>query len=303
MNTTQLIQDYLNKIPTTQLQIKYGIGWKKLTNILKENNVYKKNNSMSYSSKVEEYVRLNYWIMSNKDLAKNTGIQEDGVRVLAKRLGFSLKGSGWKFRDVISKLDKNSKEFLYFLGWIASDGCVNKQFNATVLKIADKEIIDKLSVLFPEINSIYSYKKRCENCKKMYDLHIFSKELALYLNSLGITPNKSKTLFVEEKILNNHFVRGFFEGDGHVRNTSTSRKHVRYEAGFVSASEKFTNQLVNYINSQNIFVKVTKEKNCFRMRISGKDNLEKFYHFIYKDCDKWYLLRKKQILDQLFSNK
>lgn len=295
----QLLEDYRNQMSNPDLQTKYDISWRKLREILVENGVFRKCNSLRTSDSKIEYIKENYFKESNLDLAKKLNLSEDWIRVLAKREGLPKKGSGWKYNPYIENLDKNSPEFYYFLGWMAADGSISKNFQQVSLKITDKEILDKFMIIFPTAKLYYNPK---EVGKDMHHLCICSTTLALYLKDLGITPNKSKTLNVLDDLWNNHFVRGFFEGDGHVRKTFPHNKYKRYSAGFVGASEKFMFKLQTYLEKNGISCKLIQEKNYFRLRIEGKDNLKNFYNHIYNNCENWYLERKKQILDQLFSN-
>lgn len=299
MNLTNLLEDYYSKLSTVDLQSKYDLSWKKLTKILKENNVYLKNNSLFYSVETEKFIKDNYFIMGNKEIASKIDISEDGVRVSAKRMGLPLKGKGWKYNSSVANLDTNTNEFFYFLGWMAADGNISKNFQSIKLSITDREILERFKIIFPTAK-IYHIPK--EKQKDMYCFYIGSTQLGQYLNSLGITPNKSKTLDVSDNLWSSHFVRGFFEGDGHVRKTKLESKYTRYSIGFVCGSEIFIYRLSKFFSDNNILVKIVKENTFFRLNIEGKEKVKLFYSLIYKDCDKWYLSRKKQILDQLFSN-
>lgn len=293
----QLFNDYKNQVPNTVLMSKYNLSNYSLIKILKAEGIYSKCNSLKYSQEKIDYIKNNYFQMSNKEIAFNLNISEDWLSQTAIKLNL-LKGSGWKFNCDIEDLDFNSKEFYYFLGWIASDGNINKKLLNIKLGITDKDIIDNFKTIF--INSSV-YVQQYDYKKTMYNLSINSKYLCKVIFDLGITPNKSYTLKVNETILNSHFIRGFFEGDGHIRNTMNG-KYKRYEAGIVTASENFCNQLVNHLSNNNINTVVAKENSFYRIRISGKENLKNFTDYIYRDCDKWYLKRKKQITDQLFSD-
>jgi hypothetical protein len=94
----------------------------------------------------------------------------------------------------------------------------------------------------------------------------------------GITPHKSLTLNVSEDILTNTFIRGVFEGDGHIRNTLTSKGYKRFEAGFVTGSERFALQIEKFLIKNDIKCYLYQEnKNTYRIRVSEKENLKKAY--------------------------
>lgn len=299
MKTLQILEDYKNKMFTKDIMAKHKISWEKLTKILKEHNVYKKNNSLSYSEETLSFIKENYGKLSNKEISKILNISEDWLIVKAKQLGLSLRGSGTVSKPILENMDMNTREFKYFLGWMAADGNISKTFRNVSLTIADEEIILRFKEIFPEAK-IYIQPKVGQ--KTMYQLMICSTKFATTLGKFGITPNKTRTLSIPSFVWDKDFVRGFFEGDGHVRN-STRFKIPRYEAGFVSASEIFTNQLIDFLNANNIKASKGLENNSYyRIRLSGKENLHKFYVLLYSNCNQWYLTRKKQILDLLFSN-
>lgn len=296
----EIIKDYLSKMYIKNIQIKYNISYENVIKILKTSNVYKKAHSLSYPDYYLEYIKENYLLLSNKEIAKNLKINEDHLRTIALKLGLPKKGSGWKYNESLKNIDFNSDIFHYYLGWLASDGNISKDYRTIKLSITDKEIVDKFFNYF-KTGSIYIEKK--ENNKLLYIYCICSKSFGKKIAEKGITPHKSLTLNVSEDILTNTFIRGVFEGDGHIRNTLTSKGYKRFEAGFVTGSETFALQIEKFLIKNDIKCYLYQEaKNTYRIRVSEKENLKKFYHVLYNKCDKWFLFRKKQILDLLFSN-
>ena len=184
----------------------------------------------------------------------------------------------------------------------------NLQHKFTITNI-NKNFIDTIYKIYTAITSninagyIDYYIEKKENNKLLYIYCICSKAFGKKIAEKGITPHKSLTLNVSEDILTNTFIRGVFEGDGHIRNTLTSKGYKRFEAGFVTGSERFALQIEKFLIKNDIKCYLYQEdKNTYRIRVSGKENLKKFYHVLYNKCDKWFLFRKKQILDLLFSN-
>lgn len=299
MNLQELVKDYLNHMSHVDIQSKYKINYRNLLKLLKEQGIFKRCLSTMYSPDKMKFIKENYLIMSNNDIAKIIGVQSDGIRLAARRLQLPKKGSGWKYNPELEKLDKTTNEFYYFLGWMASDGNVSKNLQNISLKICDEEIVNRFLLMFPTAKKYitpYSYKKTS------YCFMIGSMEFSRFLITKGITPHKSRTLDVTEDCWNEHFVRGFFEGDGHVRQNFPHNRYTRYSAGFCCASEKFIKDLSKYLECKGIINKVVQEKTYFRLRIEGKECLKIFYHLLYDNSNQWFLLRKKQILDQLFSN-
>lgn len=297
----KIVKDYLTKMYIKDIQKKYNISYEKLRKILEEEHVYKKFNSLTYSEEILNFIKENYLTTSNKEIAKHLNINEDYLREIALKLNLPKKGSGWKYNENLEKIDLDSNIFHYYLGWLASDGNISKDYRTVKLSITDKEIVDKFQEFF-KTGSIYIENKD-KPLKPLYIFCISSKSFAKKLSEKGIIPNKSLCLKVKEEIITPEFIRGVFEGDGHVRSTLNSSGKKRFEAGFVTGSYDFALQIKSFLDKNNINSIFYKEDvNTYRVRISGKENLKLFYEILYRNCGNWFLTRKKQILDLLFSN-
>ena len=93
---------------------------------------------------------------------------------------------------------EKTKETYWFLGWMASDGHVNKNLQNFSLEICDKEILDKIKQLVNYTGEIKLRKARKENYQDSYRLLITNKKMVQDLINFGITPNKSKTIQLPE---------------------------------------------------------------------------------------------------------
>jgi hypothetical protein len=283
------------------IQKKYNISYERVRKILEQAEVYKKSHTLTYSEETLNYIKENYHTLSNKEISTHLNINEDHLRVVALKLNLPKKGSGWKYNENLEKIDFNSNIFNYYLGWLASDGNISKDYRTVKLSITDEEIVNNFQKYF-KTGSIYTEKKG-KNLKQLYIFCISSKKFAKKISDKGITPNKSLTLKVKEEIVTPEFIRGVFEGDGHVRSTLNIRGKKRFEAGFVSGSRDFALQIKSFLDKNGInSIFYQEDLNTYRLRISGRENLKLFYEILYKNCDGWFLKRKKQVLDLLFSN-
>jgi len=88
---------------------------------------------------------------------------------------------------------------------LASDGCISNGNNRVSLKLKDQEHVKKFAQYFNT--------KTHETKTHQLDAYIHDVKLKSQLVKLGITPLKSKT-FEYSGDLNNHFLRGYFDGDG-----------------------------------------------------------------------------------------
>ena len=295
----EIIKIYKNKsLPNYKICEKYSISNKKLIKLLKENNIYKKDNYKTISEEKYNYIIKNYYNQSNLEIAQTLNISKETIWNVVKKEKLNLKGSGSKINLFLDKIDKNSEIFSYFLGWLQSDGNIqNKKRNyRCTISIKDESIID----LFH--NYFKGSKKYIVNKTNgiMYNLVICNKIFIEYLVSLGLTPNKSKTIQMKNFEFNSHFVRGVFDGDGSVRNPKIFPN--RLEAKFTTSSVLFMEQMVNYLNNNNIKTTICKNGKCNNIVINGYQNFINFYEFLYKDSKGLLLERKHFKFAALISN-
>lgn len=121
----------------------------------------------------------------------------------------------------------------------------------------------------------------------VYILHINSKILKNDLiNIHGIEPDKSNKItfpYVPEQYLN-HFIRGYFDGDGFV-------SYKNFFISLVGGSKPFMIELRETIEKQNFNTNFTDHETHFRVYISGRKTIKLFSDWMYKDKG-LYLHRK-----------
>ena len=139
--------------------------------------------------------------------------------------------------------DDLSPESFYWIGAIASDGCVHYYNDGRMptisLSSADEDWIKQFSDFIGD--NVPPYSKS----QNTWALSLSSNKMASSLENYGIGPRKSLTLCprdVPENMLS-HFVRGMFDGDGHIRILGKDVKNRTNHPGcfmdITSASGKF----------------------------------------------------------------
>jgi len=112
----------------------------------------------------------------------------------------------------------NTEEKAYFLGFLFSDGNVSSKSNAITLKLQkkDKEILVRFS-------HIILNKEKLHDSENNYVLKFSSKSVKDDLIRHGCMPNKTfKITFPTiDPTLYNHFIRGYFDGDGSIYSYKT----------------------------------------------------------------------------------
>ncbi|WP_368504370.1 LAGLIDADG family homing endonuclease [Alkalihalophilus sp. As8PL] len=107
----------------------------------------------------------------------------------------------------------------------------------------------------------------------------------------GIKPNKSNTVEfpnIPDEYLS-HFIRGYFDGDGHIYRS-------KYYVCFVGGSETFMYKLTNILSEHQLDSRMVMIDSHYRVYITGKDSVKKFGEWIYLNKE-LYLRRKYDQFD------
>lgn len=209
--------------------------------------------------------------------------------------GIKTPGSGGANRIVLENpFVEGDEKSDYWLGFLAADGNLNKSSNAITLHQKDLNVLkDYISFL--------GYSLRIHKGIRSASLVTFSnEEVYQYLESQGLTPNKSKTLSLRR--MNRHILRGIFDGDG----------SVKKQCKITTGSKMLVGQIVRFLNTEDIPTYVKPKGNiniCWDICIRA-EYVPEFYWLLYKDAtvyfkrkrnDYGYLSRKvkEKIQDEL----
>ncbi len=194
----------------------------------------------------------------------------------------------------------------YWLGWLASDGYINREYINLNLQETDRCVLDSLKNLIKYTGPL-SYLKpkpaiwgdKIYQSQNQFQLRIYGVDLSKKLNSLGLDNKKGSNYKFPtflKKELYPHFLRGLIEGDG---SFSFSNNCLQFE--LIS-----TPQVLSVI--QKIFSKIgiktfLKEKvfgsGTRIIAFKGNNMAMKLFNYIYKNC-KYYLPRKVSYFIKLF---
>lgn len=199
---------------------------------------------------------------------------------------------------------KNEQE-AYLLGFLYADGsihnfsCGKYRVLSIALQEKDQLFLQKICDIFnKELNKEYHLKYYEKT--KSYRISICDGKTIQNLIALGITHNKSyeNNSFVFNNIpndLKNHFIRGFFDGDGSVgvylkKNTKTPS----LSGNIVSNNEKLLVSIQTFLKENNVNTSLQTEGKHFRLRFAGNKNRKQFREFLYANST-LFLKRKKEI--------
>ena len=208
-----------------------------------------------------------------------------------------------------SVLDKN---MVYILGLIYADGWISDVPNKHLgikLKASDSYILDM-------IKNYISSGVRLRTEKTSKKLVISSKKVFDNLVKLGLEQNKTSKKMVLPSLpkeLLSHFIRGLFDGDG-----SIFRDGERITFNICSPDREFLEEIKLLFENvgiySNINTEVRKGKTIIvpqgttiakfdmhRLFIRREVEIQKIYCYLYKDCDEFFLIRKKSVFDKYFA--
>ncbi|MBI2599978.1 hypothetical protein HYW43_03605 [Candidatus Daviesbacteria bacterium] len=202
-----------------------------------------------------------------------------------------------------------SSKMAYILGYFAADGSMYKNPRGgcyIASTSCDLELIQKVKKILRVSNCIEIYQSKHLNWKLRYTIQIGSKIVFNKFLELGLTPAKSLSLVFPTVPNNfvNHFIRGYFDGDGNAyfklskrgnRNGYAKHLHFCIRCG----SKRFLETMRTTI--ENLYQigpgSLSYYSNAFSLAYSGK-NVIKLYRFLYPNKSILHLTRKRLKLEE-----
>lgn len=205
------------------------------------------------------------------------------------------------------------EEKAYWLGFLYADGNVSKT-NRVRLSLAeeDREIVEKFSNFIFNCERVKYYEQpRDKKSQNLVYVDVCNKHIAKKLTDLGCPPKKTFILKFPDWLnynLYNHFIRGYFDGDGCLSNYKSKQKGRgkftlnsiinEYEKSEISilSTKEFLEFLQNLflileINSSISKRHKNRNNNNFTLKVSGNLQLLKLLNWLYQDAT-LYLQRK-----------
>lgn len=202
-------------------------------------------------------------------------------------------------------LQTSSPERDYFLGFFAADGNISiNQRGAHYVSIQakDKQIIEDMRSSLGITQKI-SERKNVRSNTSFYRIQIGSKTASLSLQRMGFSTRKTKHLPFPSISFVSDFIRGYFDGDGHVW-FGMIHKHRKtaypvLQLGLTSCSKDFLLQtkkvLAEIAGTAGSLIE--NKDGFYRLQYSTRDAL-KIYQFMYNSDARLMLFRKKSRFDE-----
>jgi len=210
----------------------------------------------------------------------------------------------------------SSEEQAYLLGFFIADGCITSNANTyennnrlqVSLKEEDGYIVELFhSSICPDNKiTISNYKKGALNRQPVNSIRWTSKYMSeLLTNKYNIQRNKTyhsdfKFPFnTIKKEYIRHFIRGFFDGDGHISYNDITKG---FTLAFYGTSKPFLLQigtLIEELFNVKMIIDCSEKRNVllYCLRFNSNNKRKKFIteltEWFYKDSN-YYLIRKKK---------
>ena len=173
---------------------------------------------MNESKNVIEAV-LNSYLKTNstRKTAKETSVSRANVTRILKENKYTLNSFCKKLEIDELAFDVLNEECAYWLGFIYADGYVDEKNSKLIIALAikDKEHLVKFTKFLKTSKTVKNIKNDT-TCV----ISISNKKIVSKLVEYGLYSNKSSTIEFPKKWLTpdlqQHFIRGYFDGDGSV---------------------------------------------------------------------------------------
>lgn len=254
-----------------------------------------------------------------KDMYYNQKISFNKISLLLKinekiiRNLFIELGLPKRPREIFKKYSMNEKYFevidtpdkAYFLGLLFADGDMSEKRSYTTslsLVEGDKYILETFKKYLQCTNPIKFCERQKESWQDSYRLRICRKKVYNNLLDLNLSPQKSLTAeFPPDGAiptnLISHFVRGYFDGDGHIQKTKFSNRGLIDICLSLPFGKKLQEILKNVLNIPSTL----KQEKIYHLQIYGRNNVLEFLYWMYKDCNELKLTRKYEKYIKLIS--
>ena len=198
-----------------------------------------------------------------------------------------------------------SVEMAYLLGFICADGHIASSRNSLLIQLhkKDKYILENFMKFMKFEGKLYDYSS-----KTTCTLHISSKEITQDLMNFGLTRHKSQELKWIEQTPDqyvSHFVRGYFDGDGHVglaqAHNPNNKKLIIKLVSTLPFIERLKIEFQKHYGSE--CGSIVDNNTYYELVYTGSNHTKSFLDWIYKDSTEETRLKRKYDIYNEFINK
>lgn len=180
----------------------------------------------------------------------------------------------------LTKID--SKELAYMLGFIIADSSINNEIVEISIAINDSELMD----LFSSLLGIKSFKDLTLVKEKRRFPRIRLVRKIVGINKfIGGNKKKDRNVPIIQKDLEVYLIRGIFDADGCITwGYRKDRNRIWHKVSFTSSLGILTSvQKVLYKIGISTIVRPKANEDCYVLEFANKEDILKFYNYLYAD--------------------
>lgn len=235
-----------------------------------------------YIARLKEFEKLCNDGLTINEISERLGVTtrtvENYCNTLSLKPARKIKRNKSLDVDYFEKIETEGQA--YVLGFISADGYIDVGERSVCIAI-NKRDIDIIEKIKCELNSNAEFHDvKTPNCVR---INFCSRKLVADIKKFGVCRNKSKTIRLPtlSEGLYRHFLRGYFDGNGHVG---------KRQVVLCTGSELFRNDVADFLSKKfSLPISVKKQGAAYYIVLSRKD-LD-IVSWIYSDS-KIYLNRK-----------
>jgi hypothetical protein len=299
----EILNHYKNQQSLRGLARMYQVTPKAISDLIKRNNIPILGITDNVNGREADIIRDYSSGMRERELFEkynighvpfNRVLREGGIKKRIPGEGRRRRKVDESFFDVI-----DSEQKAYFLGFLYADGYNHEKSGAIRLALdhKDREILEKLSIVIGSDAPLYSDRTLCR-------LAFSSKRMSKRLVELGCHQAKSKTLtfphFLADEMIH-HFIRGYFDGDGHIVDFKKYPQTGRIEIlGSHSFIESLSEVLLLKCGAKSHFQPDRRAKSVSVLRVNCVSQAGKVAEYLFRNAT-IFLTRKRSRIDYLIN--
>lgn len=249
------------------------------------NSIYKNKEGDTIDLKSVKRKYFNHWAINK--IARHHSCSHQQIGKIVWREIPKRRPIKYKYKIDHNFFDKiNNQNSAYILGFLMADGCVSKKSCEISIALHKKDVC-VLKFIKKQLKSESNISIKNDVCRVSF----YSRVLSEKLKQLGCVPLKSTKLIWNDNVvpgnLIHHFIRGYFDGDGHFSFYFIKGKYLKTHLNIAST--------LNFCNGLSMFVKnkfgfnvsmSQRRKNspCRTIELNGNKQVSVFLNWMYKDA-------------------
>lgn len=206
----------------------------------------------------------------------------------------------WNFESI------ETEEQAYIAGLLFADGYISHMQIGLRLKKSDKELLLK-------VKNYFSSDIKVQENSAAYGFVISSDIACKNLEQLGkVKTGEPIHIPQMDKSLVRHFIRGYFDGDGTI--FVCNNNNIKFfKSNICCVTTNILEEIQKLLQENNVYSTINKENrkgktmkipegtcvcsfDMYRLFVRKKDSIEKFYHYLYDDCN-IFMERKRKVFE------